>query len=172
VFSVTNGIGAPARPRLLEPDQLLDRGASLAAVFLRPADAEPAVAAHLADQLLVQRAGLESVQLRAQLGSDQLGEVGAQLGAQRLLLRVVIDVHEGGPNLVERPSKIAARGASTIARREGPSHPVVIGWTEYVDLPDWGVRRSRAKVDTGALSSALHVENIRELPRGTCSSTW
>ena len=44
--------------------------------------------------------------------------------------------------------------------------PVVIGWTEYVDLPDWGVRRIRAKVDTGARSSALHVENIRELPRG------
>jgi hypothetical protein len=42
----------------------------------------------------------------------------------------------------------------------------VIGWTEYVDLPDWGVRRLRAKVDTGARSSALHVENIRELGRG------
>src|SRR6188474_2231761 len=44
--------------------------------------------------------------------------------------------------------------------------PVLIGWTEYVDLPDWGVRRLLAKVDTGARSSALHVENIRELPRG------
>jgi hypothetical protein len=82
-------------PRLLEPDQLLDRGASLAAVLLGPADAEPAVAAHLPDQLLVQRAGLEAVQLRAQLGSDQLGEVGAQLGAQRLLLGRVVDVHGG-----------------------------------------------------------------------------
>jgi len=44
--------------------------------------------------------------------------------------------------------------------------PVLIGWTEYVDLPDWGVRRLLAKVDTGARSSALHVENIHELPRG------
>ena len=44
--------------------------------------------------------------------------------------------------------------------------PVLIGWTEYVDLPDWGVRRLLAKVDTGARSSALHVEDIRELPRG------
>ena len=43
--------------------------------------------------------------------------------------------------------------------------PVLIGWTEYVDLPDWGVSRLRAKVDTGARSSALHVENIQELPR-------
>lgn len=43
--------------------------------------------------------------------------------------------------------------------------PVVIGWTEYVDLPDWGIKDLRAKIDTGARSSALHVENIQELPR-------
>ena len=40
--------------------------------------------------------------------------------------------------------------------------PVLIGWTEYVDLPDWGVKNIRAKIDTGARSSALHVENIEE----------
>jgi len=43
---------------------------------------------------------------------------------------------------------------------------VLIGWTEFIDLPDWGVRNLRAKVDTGARTSALHVENIEELPRG------
>lgn len=43
---------------------------------------------------------------------------------------------------------------------------VVIGWTEFVDLPEWGIRNLRAKVDTGARTSALHVENIEELPRG------
>jgi hypothetical protein len=42
--------------------------------------------------------------------------------------------------------------------------PVVIGWAEYVDIAEWGIRRMRAKVDTGARSSALHVENIEELP--------
>lgn len=41
----------------------------------------------------------------------------------------------------------------------------MIGWNEYVQIPDWGIRDLRAKVDTGAKSSALHVEGIRELPR-------
>ncbi len=43
------------------------------------------------------------------------------------------------------------------------TEPLVIGVTEYVDLPEWRILRLRAKIDTGARSSALHVENIREL---------
>lgn len=36
----------------------------------------------------------------------------------------------------------------------------VIGWSEYTDLPDWDIRNMRVKVDTGARTSALHVENL------------
>jgi hypothetical protein len=41
--------------------------------------------------------------------------------------------------------------------------PVVIGWAELVDIPQWNIRRLRAKMDTGARTSALHVENIVEV---------
>lgn len=44
------------------------------------------------------------------------------------------------------------------------AEPLIIGVTEYVDIPEWRIVRLRAKIDTGARSSALHVENIRELP--------
>jgi len=46
------------------------------------------------------------------------------------------------------------------------TEPLVIGVTEYVDIPEWRILRLRAKIDTGARSSALHVENIRELGAG------
>lgn len=41
-----------------------------------------------------------------------------------------------------------------------PTYRLVVGWNEYVDFPDWGIRGLRAKMDTGARSSALHVDNI------------
>ncbi len=38
---------------------------------------------------------------------------------------------------------------------ENSSAHVLIGWKEYVEFPEWGLRHVRAKVDTGARTSAL-----------------
>lgn len=35
--------------------------------------------------------------------------------------------------------------------------PLTIGWKEYIDFPEWGLRRIKAKIDTGARTSALDV---------------
>ncbi len=53
------------------------------------------------------------------------------------------------------------------ARKRGAAkHKYLIGWTERVVFPEWGIEGLEAKVDTGAASSALHVEDMKVFKSG------
>ena len=43
---------------------------------------------------------------------------------------------------------------------------VILGWKEIAALPEWGIDALKVKLDTGAKSSALHVENLRDADHG------
>jgi hypothetical protein len=42
--------------------------------------------------------------------------------------------------------------------------PLPIGWKEYAEFPEWGLRRIKVKIDTGARTSALGAEEFQVLP--------
>ncbi len=47
-----------------------------------------------------------------------------------------------------------------------PAKHRVIGWREIVAFPEWNVDGIEAKIDTGARTSAIHVEDVVKLSGG------
>jgi len=58
----------------------------------------------------------------------------------------------------------AAERKPALEKRSGAK--TTIGWSEYIEFPDWDIHALKAKVDTGARTSALHVEDLRETVPG------
>ena len=168
VLMVRNGTGAPARlaSSMKISCSIIER--FWPPYSVGPADAEPAVLAHLADEALVEVAAavlaVAGGHLLLDLGRHQLGEVGAQLLAERLLLLRERDLH-ATPSPAEREPVLPLSGrrrsadtrtalaeAALVARRRVLADPLAV---LDPDDDEAALGRARLRVERRADAAAV-----------------